>query len=181
MVLSRGRALLIMRFLAALKTEIFPVHLHTSAGEVTLKLYDSQLHAKGGLPATEFFKTADAALLFYDITKKARFVFSIPSNTLLSFWTIFCSCFTSSVLNGYSYDDLEAWYDALQDANNRKGSAPLPVIVVGSKLDLIKDRVVKPKDLEFLRTKQLPYLEISSKADYKLKELLLGVVRALCG
>jgi len=85
------------------------------------------------------------------------------------------------VLNGYSYDDLEAWYDALQDANNRKGSAPLPVIVVGSKLDLIKDRVVKPKDLEFLRTKQLPYLEISSKADYKLKELLLGVVRALCG
>jgi len=55
-----------------LKTEIYPLDLHTSAGEVKLKFYDSQLHAKGGLPATEFFKTADAALLFYDITSQAR-------------------------------------------------------------------------------------------------------------
>jgi hypothetical protein len=64
---------------AALKTEIYPLDLHTSAGEVKLKFYDSQLHAKGGLPATEFFKAADAALLFYDITSRPRsFRFAYP-------------------------------------------------------------------------------------------------------
>lgn len=40
---------------------------------------------------------------------------------------------------------------------------------------------MKPKDIEFARVKQLPYLEISAKANYKTRELLLGIVRALCG
>lgn len=40
---------------------------------------------------------------------------------------------------------------------------------------------MKPAQIEFARVKQLPYLEISSKANYKTKELLLGVVRSLCG
>lgn len=53
--------------------------------------------------------------------------------------------------------------------------------MVGTKVDQLKDRAVKPKDLEFMRTKQIPYLEISTKANYKTKELLLGIVRALCG
>ncbi|KAE9975316.1 hypothetical protein BLS_002686 [Venturia inaequalis] len=135
----------------ALKTEIYPLDLHTSAGEVKLKFYDSQLHAKGGLPPTEFFRQSDAALLFYDITSQA------------------------------SYDALETWYEALQEANNRKGSAPLPVIVVGTKVDKTTSRAVKPKDLEFMKTKGLPYLEISSKGEYKLKELITGLVRSLCG
>jgi GTPase SAR1 family protein len=81
----------------------------------------------------------------------------------------------------HSYEALESWFDAVQDANNRKGSAPLPTIIVGSKLDLAKDRAVEPKDVEFPRNKGLPYLEISSKANHKTKELLLGLVRALLG
>ncbi|KAF2435573.1 P-loop containing nucleoside triphosphate hydrolase protein [Tothia fuscella] len=135
----------------AIKVDIYPIKLLTSAGPVTFDLYDSQLHAKGGLPAADFFRTADAALIFYDITKDA------------------------------SYEALEEWFDAVQSANSRKGSEPLPIIFVGSKLDLAKDRAVKPKDLEFLKTKGLPYLEISSKANYKTRELLLGLVRALLG
>lgn len=62
-----------------------------------MKLYDTTLHAKGGLPEQDFFRTADAAVCFYDITKQA------------------------------SYDALEAWYDAVQKHNARKGSEPLPV------------------------------------------------------
>lgn len=80
-----------------------------------------------------------------------------------------------------SYDALEEWCTAFQEANARRGSAPCPVIVVGAKIDQIKDRAVAPEKIEFARVKQLPYLEISSKANYKTKELLLGVVRALCG
>lgn len=57
----------------------------------------------------------------------------------------------------------------------------MPTIIVGTKVDLLKDRAVKPGDLEFIKNKGLPYLEISSKANYKTKELLLGLVRALLG
>jgi hypothetical protein len=73
------------------------VKLYTSAGPVTLKLYDTMLHAKGGLPEQDFFRTADAAVCFYDISKQS------------------------------SYDDMESWYDAVQTHNSRRGSAPLPV------------------------------------------------------
>jgi GTPase SAR1 family protein len=81
----------------------------------------------------------------------------------------------------HSYDALEPWLDALQAANARRGSAPLPVIVVGTKIDLLSSRTVKPVEVELPHVKKLPYLEISSKGNYKTKELLLGVVRALLG
>jgi GTPase SAR1 family protein len=58
--------------IAAIKTDRYPIQLQTSAGLIRLDMYDSQLHAKGGLPSSEFFRSADAALLFYDITKEAR-------------------------------------------------------------------------------------------------------------
>ena len=66
-------------------------------------------------------------------------------------------------------------------SNGRKGSAPLPVIVVGTKLDQAKDRAVAPKDIDYARKRELPYVEISAKANYKVKELLLGMVRLLLG
>ena len=80
-----------------MKVETYPVKLYTSAGPITLTLYDTLLHAKGGLPEQDFFRTADAAVCFYDITKQA------------------------------SYDALESWYDEVQKHNTRRGSAPLPV------------------------------------------------------
>ena len=94
----------------ALKTTQYPVRLHTSAGDVELTLYDTNLHAKGGLPDDGFFRTADAGVLFFDLT------------------------------NEESYEAMEEWYDALSKANGRKGSEPLPVVVVGTKADDIKVR-----------------------------------------
>jgi hypothetical protein len=37
-----------------------------------------------------------------------------------------------------SYNHVEDWYNEIQQANGRKGSEPLPVIVVGSKADDVK-------------------------------------------
>lgn len=54
-------------------------------------------------------------------------------------------------------------------------------MIVGTKVDQIKDRAVKSKDIDFARKRNLPYLEISSKANYHVKELLLGVCKALLG
>jgi len=58
--------------IASLKTVIYPVKLWTSGGSVSLKLYDTELHAKGGIPDAEFFRQADAAIIFYDTTKQSR-------------------------------------------------------------------------------------------------------------
>ncbi|CDZ96920.1 gsp2p [Phaffia rhodozyma] len=136
--------------IAAIKTEVFPVSLYTSAGSATLKLYDTLVHAKGGLPEHNFFQ-ADACLLFFDTTKEA------------------------------SYEALTEWYDAIVKANGRKGSEPLPIIIVGTKVDDVKNRAVKPKDIDFAKKKGLPYMEISSKANFNVKELILETVKALLG
>ncbi|CAN8096656.1 unnamed protein product [Discula destructiva] len=135
----------------SLRAEVLPLKLHTSAGAVTLQFYDTTLHAKGGLPAQDFFRQADAALLFYDITSQA------------------------------SYDALEAWAAEVYACNARRGSEPLPVIVAGTKADLLTDRAVPSKDVEFPRAKKLPYIEISSKANYRVNDLLLGLCKALLG
>ena len=98
-----------------------------------------------------FFRTADAAIVFFDLTKED------------------------------SYTAMEDWYDAVIKANGRKGSEPLPILVVGTKADDIKGRDIKPEAIEFPRKKELPYREISSNANYGVKELLLDVCKALLG
>ncbi|SNX84487.1 related to GSP1 - GTP-binding protein of the ras superfamily [Melanopsichium pennsylvanicum] len=135
----------------ALKTTQYPVALQTSAGQVTLNLFDTNLHAKGGLPDDGFFRTADAAIVFFDLTKQA------------------------------SYEAMEEWYDAVVKANGRRGSEPLPIVVVGTKADDIKARELKPEAIEFPRKKEHPYREISAHANYGVKELLLDVCKALLG
>ncbi len=151
----------------ALKTTQYPVTLQTSAGQVTLNLFDTNLHAKGGLPDDGFFRTADASIVFFDLTNEG------------------------------SYTAMEDWYDAVIKANGRKGSEPLPVVVVGTKADDIKvrsllflaplfavsprrflltfslyslrflsvqGRDIKPAAIEFPRKKEHTYREISAQA-----------------
>lgn len=96
----------------ALKTTQYPVKLQTSAGQVTLNLFDTNLHAKGGIPDDGFFRTADAAIVFFDLTSED------------------------------SYSAMEEWYDAVIKANGRKGSEPLPIVVVGTKADDIKASIL---------------------------------------
>lgn len=80
-----------------------------------------------------------------------------------------------------SYKALEEWYDAFQSANGRKGSAPIPIIVVGTKIDDAKGRETEPKDVDFPRKKELKYMEISSKGNWNVKELLVEVLSATVG
>ncbi|CDU22633.1 related to GSP1-GTP-binding protein of the ras superfamily [Sporisorium scitamineum] len=136
----------------ALRTTQYPVKLTTS-GQVTLNLFDTDLHTKGGLSDDGFFRTADAAIVFLDLTKED------------------------------SYTAMEDWYDAVVKANGRRGSEPLPVVVVvvGTKADDIWGRELKPEAIEFPRKKEHPYREISSDANYGVKELLLDVCKALLG
>ncbi|GHJ89687.1 hypothetical protein NliqN6_6089 [Naganishia liquefaciens] len=155
-----GRTTFISRFnaakkgkskVAALKAEIYPLTLHTSAGSVALNVYDSTLHAKGGLNDQGYFRTADACILFFDTTSEA------------------------------SYKNMEKWYDAFMAANSRKGMAPLPVIVAGTKIDDTKGREIQTKDVDWPKKKGLEYREISSKANFGVTELVLDLLKALLG
>jgi hypothetical protein len=76
---------------------------------------------------------------------------------------------------------MEKWYEAFMTANGRKGSAPLPVIVAGTKIDNTKGREVQTKDVEWPKKKGLEYREISSKANFGVKELVLDLLKALLG
>jgi GTPase SAR1 family protein len=80
-----------------------------------------------------------------------------------------------------SYKGMEKWYEAFMTANGRKGSAPLPVIVAGTKIDDTKGREVQTKDVEWPKKKGLEYREISSKANFGVKELVLDLLKALLG
>lgn len=62
-----------------MKAETYALELHTSAGPCTLTMYDTTLHAKGGLPATDFFRTADAALVLFDLSSSSS---SVPPSFL---------------------------------------------------------------------------------------------------
>lgn len=139
------------KVIKALKATEYGVELYTSAGKVLLNLFDTNLHAKGGQPDDSFYRGADAAVVFFDLTSEA------------------------------SYKAMEEWYDALLKSNGRRGSEPLPVIIVGTKADDIKGRELKPEAIEFPKKKEHKYREISSEANYGVKELLLEICKCLLG
>lgn len=139
------------KVIKALKATNYGVDLYTSAGKVLLNLYDTNLHAKGGQPDDGFYRGADAAVVFFDLTNEA------------------------------SYKAMEEWYDTLMKSNGRRGSEPLPVIIVGTKADDIKGRELKPEVIEFPKKKDHKYREISSEANYGVKELLLEICKCLLG
>lgn len=58
--------------LKAIKTETYPLLLQSSAGAATFTFFDTLVHAKGGLPDNSFFRTSDAAILFFDTTNETR-------------------------------------------------------------------------------------------------------------
>ncbi|KAK4689369.1 GTP-binding nuclear protein Ran, partial [Tremellales sp. Uapishka_1] len=137
--------------IASIKAEVYPIKFYTSAGTADVNLYDTTLHAKGGLPDDGFFRQADACILMYDTTKQS------------------------------SYDALGKWYDGFYKSNHKRGTEEQPVIVVGTKVDDIKGRDIKPKDNDFARKKGLKYVEISAKANYGVQELYLELAKALMG
>lgn len=55
-----------------------------------------------------------------------------------------------------------------------------PMVLVGNKVD-IKDRHVKPKDINFHRKKNLQYYDVSCKSNYNLEKPFLWLLRRLTG
>ncbi len=64
------------------------------------------------------------------------------------------------VTSRITYKNIANWYKDI-----RRVREDSPIVVVGNKLD-VEDRKVKPKQIKFPRRKNLPYCEISAKANY---------------
>ncbi|PWN97559.1 P-loop containing nucleoside triphosphate hydrolase protein [Tilletiopsis washingtonensis] len=134
----------------SLRADTFKVPLYTSAGSVVLTLYDTTMHAKGGLPADDFFRNADAAVVFFAANDRD------------------------------SLEKSEEWYDAVVEANRRRGSEPTPILFAGTKVDDLSN-LIKPADIDVPRKREVKYVEISAKAGYGVKELYTEICRMLLG
>lgn len=56
----------------------------------------------------------------------------------------------------------------------------IPIVLCGNKVD-IKERKVKPKNIDFHRKKSLQYYDISAKSNYNFEKPFLWLARKLVG
>jgi len=79
------------------------------------------------------------------------------------------------VTNRLSYNHVERWYnDVIKTHEN------IPVILCGNKVD-IANRQVLPRQINFHRSKDMTYYDISAKSNYNFEKPLLDLARKLTG
>jgi GTP-binding nuclear protein Ran len=81
------------------------------------------------------------------------------------------------VTNSQSYKHVEKWYN---DVTQVKGCEYIPIVLCGNKVD-VRDRQVKPKQIQFHREKGLKYFDLSAKSNYNFEKPFLYMARELTG
>mmetsp|Transcript_20952 Transcript_20952/g.58925 ORF Transcript_20952/g.58925 Transcript_20952/m.58925 type:complete len:215 (+) Transcript_20952:66-710(+) len=78
------------------------------------------------------------------------------------------------VTNRQSYKNVPKWHrDLVRVCYN------IPIVLCGNKVD-VRDRVLKPKQINFHRKKNLQYFELSAKSNYNFEKPFLFLARRLC-
>ena len=72
-----------------------------------------------------------------------------------------------------SYNNIIHWYRLI--SNN---CVYIPIVLFVNKVD-VKDRKVKPKDINFHRTRDLYYYDISARSNYNIEKPLLKLLKQL--
>ena len=80
-----------------------------------------------------------------------------------------------SVMDMQSYRDVGKWDDLV---HNSVGN--IPTVLCGNKVDC-RDRVVKPRQINYHRINNLPYCDISAKSNYNFDRPFLLLARKLTG
>lgn len=73
-----------------------------------------------------------------------------------------------------TYKSVPNWYRDLV----RVTDSSIPIVLVGNKVD-VKDRKVKPKQIDFHRKKSLQYFDISARSNYNYEKPFLWLARRL--
>ncbi|EGD75423.1 hypothetical protein PTSG_06499 [Salpingoeca rosetta] len=87
-----------------------------------------------------------------------------------------CAIIMFDVTARITYSNVPTWHrDLVRVCDN------IPMVLCGNKVDLSKERRVKPKQITFHRKKNLQYYDISAKSNYNYEKPFLWLARRLSG
>ena len=76
-----------------------------------------------------------------------------------------------------TYKDVPLWYRSL----TRNCEKNMPIVAIGTKVDINDQGVRDEKQLSFLRARGIPYFGTSAKKGINLKEPFVRLVHMICG
>ena len=86
-----------------------------------------------------------------------------------------CAIIMFDLTSRITYKNVPNWHrDLVRVCGN------IPIVLCGNKAD-VKDRSVKPKDVQFHRKKNIQYYDISAKSNYNFDKPFLWLARKLSG
>lgn len=91
-------------------------------------------------------------------------------------FSVQCAIIMFDVTARITYNNVPTWHrDLVRVCDN------IPMVLCGNKVDLSKERRVKPKQITFHRKKNLQYYDISAKSNYNYEKPFLWLARRLSG
>ncbi|KAF2074756.1 hypothetical protein CYY_003944 [Polysphondylium violaceum] len=87
-----------------------------------------------------------------------------------------CAIIMFDVTSRLSYKNCPNWYSDL----TRVCGTEIPIVLTGNKVD-VKDRKVKPSQINFHRRFNLSYYDISAKSNYNFEKPFIWLASKLCG
>mmetsp|Transcript_6484 Transcript_6484/g.14972 ORF Transcript_6484/g.14972 Transcript_6484/m.14972 type:complete len:222 (+) Transcript_6484:148-813(+) len=91
-----------------------------------------------------------------------------------------CAIIMFDVTSRETYKNVPSWHrDIIRVCEAATGR--IPIVLVGNKVDAVKDRKVKAKQVHFHRKKNLQYFEVSAKSNYNFEKPFVWLARQLAG
>lgn len=151
------------KYVATLGVEVHPLRFRTNYGVVQFNMWDTAGQEKFGGLRDGYYIFSHGAILLFDLC------------------------------NMQSYKNIEKW-DVLfsqvaeweEDANGEKQKVrTVPVVLCGNKVDLPRERMVKPGCIQYHRLPKnkdrMVYYDISAKSNYNFEKPFLHLARKLTG
>lgn len=92
-----------------------------------------------------------------------------------------CAIIMFDVTSRETYKNVQNWHRDIVRVCEADDGRSIPIVLCGNKVDAIKDRKVKAKQVSFHRKKNLQYYEISAKSNYNFEKPFLWLARKLVG
>ncbi len=88
-----------------------------------------------------------------------------------------CCIIMFSTTDKQSYDNIDAWYEKIKEVyeGNEYKEYKIPIVLCGNKVD-VENRVVKLKQINFHRDKDIEYYDISGKSLYNIDKPFISLI-----
>jgi len=139
------------RYLPTNGVDVFPMQFPTTRGIILFQVWDTAGQEKFGGLRDGYYIGGKCAIIMFDVT------------------------------NRDSYKHVPDWYRDIARVCESTEGKHIPMVLCGNKVDAVKERVVKPKQINFHRKKNLQYYEISAKSNYNFEKPFLWLAKKLVG